>query len=87
MKKNVFNICSSKPQKLIDIITIINKFSKQSCNLLMKPKRKGEMIITSGDNSHLKQTINFKKFTTVEMGIKKTVSWFVKYKNKKSLNF
>jgi len=87
IKKNIFNICSSKPKKLIQIIKIINKFVKKKCKLSLKPKRKGEMLITYGDNKYLKKIIKFKKFTSIEAGIKKTVLWFNNYKDKKSLNF
>ena len=45
------------------------------------------MLITYGDNKYLKKIIKFKKFTSIEAGIKKTVLWFNNYKDKKSLNF
>ena len=87
MRKNIFNICSSNPKKLIEIIRLIDKFNNSKGKLLMKPKRKGEMLTTYGDNSYLKKTIKFTKFTSTESGIKKTILWFNKYKNKKFLNF
>ena len=56
-------------------------------NLVNKPYRKGEMIKTYGDNSLLKNSIKFKKFTDIEKGIKKTVRWYLNYKYKKDLFF
>ena len=87
IKKNIFNICSSKPKKIIQIIKIINKFVKKNCNLSLKPKRKGEMLTTYGDNKYLRKIIKFKKFTPIKIGIKKTVLWFYNYKDKRSFNF
>ena len=87
LKDNVFNICSSKPIKVNKIINIINKISKKKCKIKLQPYRKGEMIKTFGDNSKIKKYINFKKYTNINYGIKKTVEWYFNFKNKKILNF
>ena len=42
---------------------------------------------TYGDNKLLKKTINFKKFTTIENGIQKTLNWYKKFNNKNILYF
>ena len=60
---------------------------KKKCNLSLKPKRKGEMLTTYGDNKYLRKIIKFKKFTPIKIGIKKTVLWFYNYKDKRSINF
>ena len=49
------------------------------------PKRKGEMIVTYGSNKKLLKNIKYKKFTSIETGLKKTINWYKKFKNKKSL--
>ena len=42
---------------------------------------------TYGDNQLLKKYINFKNFTDIEIGIKKTVKWYKNFKYKKILDF
>lgn len=87
LKKKIFNICSSKPIKIKKIIPIINKYSKQKCKVVLKPYRKGEMIKTYGDNKQVKEIINFKKFTNINLGIKKTIKWYLGFKDKNILYF
>ena len=87
LKNKIFNICSSKPIKVKKLINIINKKITYKPNIVLKPYRNGEMKKTYGDNKLLKQTINFKKFTTIENGIKKTLDWYKKYNNKNILYF
>ncbi len=86
-KNNTFNICSSKPLKLINIIQLIDKYNKIKTKLKFKPLRKGEIIKTFGDNAHMKKIIKYKKFTNLNEGIKKTVKWYKNYKFKKNLFF
>ena len=87
IKNKIFNICSSKPIKIKKIIPIINKYSKQKCKIILKPYRKGEMIKTYGDNNKIRKIVNFKKFTNINDGIKKTINWYLSFKNKDILYF
>ena len=45
------------------------------------------MIKTYGDNKLVKKTINYKKFTDIDTGIKKTIKWYSNFKDKNSLYF
>ena len=87
IKNKIFNICSSKPIKIKKIIPIINKYSKQKCKIVLKPYRKGEMIKTYGDNNKIRKIVSFKKFTNINVGIKKTIKWYLGFKNKDILYF
>ena len=87
IKNKIFNICSSKPIKVKKLINIINKKITYKPNIILKPYRNGEMKKTYGDNKLLKKTINFKKFTTIESGITKTLDWYEKFNNKNILYF
>ena len=87
IKNKIFNICSSKPIKVKKLINIINKKITYKPNIILKPYRNGEMKKTYGDNKLLKKTINFKKFTTIENGITKTLDWYEKFNNKNILYF
>ena len=70
-----FNICSGKKTKLSTFIKIIEK------NLKVKIKKiyfetKGDVIKTYGSNKKLIKEIKFKKFTSIESGMKKFIEWF-----------
>ena len=86
LKKNLkiktFNICASKPIKINDLLKIFKKFLKRSFKIKYFPKRKGEMLVTYGSNENLLKFINFRKFTTFNIGLKKTINWYKKYPHK-----
>lgn len=87
LNKKIFNICSSKPIKVKNLIPIIEKYSKKTTKIIFKPYRKGEMIKTYGDNKLMKKIISYNKFTDIEDGIKKTIKWYLNFKSKKLLYF
>ena len=81
---DVLNICSNKPIPLKKIIKImeINK---------IKPKVKktslqmADIIKTHGDNRKILKITKFKKFSSIESSIKKTIMWYQDYFLKKNL--
>ena len=89
LKKNLriktFNICASKPIKINDILKLVKKYLKRSFKIKYFPKREGEMLITYGSNKNLLRFIKFKKFTTFNVGLKKTINWYKKYSHKNYL--
>ena len=75
VKKNeVYNICSNKP---INVNRILNKLNKlYGRPLVVNKKRLSiEVLKTHGLNTKIKKTVNFKKFTSIDMGIKNLVIW------------
>lgn len=83
----IFNICSSNPIKINNLVKIIDKYNLRKPKIIFKPYRKGEMKKTFGNNQLVKKIIKFKKFTNIDSGIKKTINWYSKFKNKDLLNF
>ena len=79
----IFNICASNPIKINDVILLVQNILKKKIKLQYAHKRKGEMKITYGSNSKLINYIKFGKFTNINDGLKKTIKWFKKFKNKK----
>ena len=78
VKKNeVYNICSNKP---INVNRILNKLNKlYGRPLVVNKKRLSiEVLKTHGLNTKIKKTVNFKKFTSIDMGIKNLVKWVKK---------
>ena len=41
------------------------------------------MNITYGSNKKLLKKINYKKFVSIEIGLKKTIDWYNRFPNKK----
>ena len=78
-KKKIYNICASKPKKIIDLVNIMSSNLKLKPIIKFKPKRKGEMLKTYGSNKKLLKEFGKKKFTKFEIGIKKTIKYFKKY--------
>lgn len=77
-----FNVCASNPIKINDIISLVQNILKKKIKLQYAKKRKGEMKITYGSNSKLINYIKFRKFTNINDGLKKTIRWFQKFRNK-----
>lgn len=78
-KKRIFNICASKPIQILKLVSIINSKLKLRTQLILLPRRKGEIFKTYGSNSLLKRVFKFKKFTSFNIGLNKTVLFFKKY--------
>ena len=84
-KHLIINICSNKPLKLTDIIKKINDLTLNKPKIIKRSLQRADIIKTHGDNSLVKKISGIKKFTDISIGLKNTVEWFVKNKNK--INF
>ena len=74
----VYNICSNNP---VNINTIIKDFKKEwKFKLKYRPIVKADVIKTHGSNIKILKTINFKKFTKITLGIKKSLEWYLREK-------
>ena len=87
IRGNIINICSSKPIKIKKILPIIDLYNLKRSRVENKPLRKGEMIKTYGNNNLLRKYVKFKKFTSIRVGVKKTVKWYNNFEQKKILEF
>ena len=81
-KHIVFNISSNNPIKITKIIDDINFLVGKKAQIKKIPLQTSEMYKTHGDNSLIKKMINKKKFTSINIGLKNTVDWFVSNKDK-----
>jgi UDP-glucuronate 4-epimerase len=77
---HIFNICSNKPIHLSQIIKCINKYSKKLPKIVRKKFQKADVLKTHGDNKKIKKIVNFKNFTPIDIGVKKTIEWYTKNK-------
>lgn len=82
-KKNydVFNICSSKPIKIIKIIDRLKKLTNYH-NIKNISMNKHEVYKTYGSNKKILKKVKIKNvFVPINIGINRTFDWFKKYKN------
>ncbi len=76
-KFDIFNICSSKPVKITEIIKIINSL-KFKTKITKKPLHAADVLKTFGDNRKVKRIVKKVKFTNYKIGVQNTVKWYKK---------
>jgi UDP-glucuronate 4-epimerase len=84
-KGKIFNLSSSRPIKLISFIKKVKKILKKDIKIIFMPRRNAEVLKTHGSNKKLKSYFKFVKFSSLDLGLKETIKWFITYKNKKEL--
>ena len=75
-KYQVYNICSSKPRKLLDLVKLVEKYTEKKIKIKNTSKQKGDVNITYGSNKKLKKDYMKKKFVPLEIGVRNFVYWF-----------
>ena len=79
-KYQIFNVCSSKPVKVNDIVENLKKITKYK-KIKNVSMNKHEVYKTYGSNQKILKRINLKNvFLPINKGVKKTFNWFLKYK-------
>ena len=74
-KFDIFNICSSKPIKITEVLKIINSF-KIKTKVTKKPLHAADVLKTYGDNRKVKKIVKKLKFTNYKVGVRNTVKWY-----------
>ena len=75
----ILNICRSNPIKTTHLVNLFKNFYKKDFQIKKIGVVKGEMLKTHGCNKLLKKNFKKIKFTNIRVGLKKTVSTFIKY--------
>ncbi len=75
----IFNIGNSKPVKLLDFISSIEKCLKLEAKKEYLPIQPGEVISTFSNNTSLESYIGFKPQTSINEGVEKFVEWYKKF--------
>ena len=76
----VFNICSSKPIKILKLISEISKLTSIKPNIVKVKKHKADVLKTHGDNKRIKKYLNIKKFKKVFDELSQIIDWYKKNK-------
>ncbi len=76
---SILNICRSNPIKTTHLVNLFKNLYKKDFQVNKIGVVKGEMLKTHGCNKLLKKNFKKIKFTNIRVGLKKTVSTFIKY--------
>ena len=76
-KFDIFNICSSNPIKITEILKIINSLNIKT-QIIKKPLHAADVLKTFGDNRKIKRIVKKVKFTNYKIGVQNTVKWYKK---------
>tara|TARA_Y100001970_G_C14252759_1_gene873047 strand:+ start:5282 stop:6241 length:960 start_codon:yes stop_codon:yes gene_type:complete len=73
-KHSIFNVCASNQ---INILDLTKKITKKFFNTKIKniKANKADVYRTFGDNKKIKKFLKLKKFTNINLGLKKTIEW------------
>ncbi len=77
-KFNVFNICSNKPIKLLEIINYLNSKIIIKPDIIKRDFQIGDIYKTHGDNKKIKKVIKI-RFSDFYKSLDKTIKWHKEY--------
>ena len=73
---HIFNICSNKPQNILDIV---NKFrNNNKIDIKMTKIHKADVLKTHGNNNKIKKFLKYKNFSKFSTYFSKTFEWYKK---------
>lgn len=79
----VFNVGGGKPEKLIDVVRILEQILNKKVLLSFSTKRKGDVKDTFADISKIQENLGFIPSYALEEGLVKQVACFIEESNKK----
>lgn len=79
-KYEVFNISCGKKIKLLDFVKYLSKSFRQPTKLNFIDLQKGDMINTLSSKSKISKFIKIPKPISYQVGLKRFVKWYLKYK-------
>jgi UDP-glucuronate 4-epimerase len=75
----VYNIGSSRPVSLMDMVAVLEGLLQKKAMIEMAPMQAGEMTVTYADISAIAEDFGFRPRTSLEEGLKRFVDWFRRY--------
>ena len=77
----VYNLGNHKSEELLKFVQILENSLGEKAIIELAPMQDGDMYETFADITESKQDFQFNPVTSIEDGIPKFASWFLKYKN------
>ena len=75
----IFNIGNNKPEKLMTLVSLIQKKLNIKAKINYLDYQLGDTIRTSANINELKSIINYVPKTTLNLGIPKFIDWYTSY--------
>ena len=72
----VYNIGGSRPEKLMDMIQLLEKYSGRKAEMIMRPMQPGEIEKTYADTETLTAATGFTPQITLDDGLKRFMDWY-----------
>ncbi len=76
---NIFNIGNSKPTPIMKYIAAIEECLNLKAKINFLPMQMGDVKETYADTRSLESYINFKPNTSIKVGVKKFIDWYLKF--------
>ena len=80
-KCEVFNLGNNKSERLMDMISIIEKELSQKAIIDFQPMQPGDVKESFADIKYSQQKLNYNPYTSIDSGIPKLINWFKEYYN------
>tara|TARA_B100000945_G_scaffold182497_1_gene146332 strand:+ start:3718 stop:4683 length:966 start_codon:yes stop_codon:yes gene_type:complete len=81
-KCEIFNLGNSKSERLMDIISIMEKYIDKKAKINYLPIQPGDVVETYADINKSKEKLDFLPSVNVEDGIIRFIDWYKIFKNK-----
>ena len=78
-KYKIFNVGNSNPIKLNDYIKAIERYLNKKADIVYEEMQPGDVESTYANTELLENYINFKPSTTIDIGIRKFIDWYLDY--------
>lgn len=75
----IYNIGNNNPEKLMDMIDLLEKALDKKATLNMKPMQPGDVYETFADIGALQDAVGFKPSTPLKEGLNHFVEWYKEY--------
>ncbi len=72
----ILNIGGGRPEKLMDMISVLAEACGREAKLIMKPKQPGDVTVTCADTTALKALTGYTPVVPITEGLPKFVAWY-----------
>ena len=75
----IYNLGNSSPVKLMDFISLIEKYTEKKAKYEFLPMQPGDVVRTCSDITDTTQNIGYNPSVSIEKGVAQFVDWFASY--------
>ena len=79
----VYNLGSSRPINLLRYVEVLEQCLGKKAIMDLQPMQPGDVTETYADTSELEKAVGYKLGTSIEVGVKRFVDWYLEYYHRK----